>query len=55
MEYCFLDKVNSPTDLKKLSDADILKYIEEVRAFLIETVENQRLQLRELKVKGGAE
>ena len=39
MEYKFLDWVNSPNDLKKLSSEEISAYCAEARDFLIENVE----------------
>ncbi len=40
MIYKLLDKVNSPEDLRKISDKDIPALAEEMRAFITESVEN---------------
>ena len=39
MEYKFLDSINSPDDLKKLSREDVPAFCKEARDFLIENVE----------------
>ncbi len=39
MDYTLLEKINSPTDLKELSDAELSCLCEEIRAFLIDAVE----------------
>ena len=41
MNYRFLDKIDSPEDLKKIDNADIPMLCDEIRDFLIENVERQ--------------
>ena len=38
-EYKYLDRINSPADLKKMQEEDIIPLAEEIRHFLIEKVE----------------
>lgn len=38
MSYTYLDKINSPDDLKKLSEEALLVLCEELRSFLIESI-----------------
>ncbi len=39
MEYKYLDKINSPSDVKALSQNEVPQLCEEIRAFLVENVE----------------
>ena len=41
MSYEFLDKINSPDDIKKIESKKIPALCEEIRAFLVENVEKQ--------------
>ena len=41
MNYELLDKINSPSDVKKISNKDIPRLCEEIRSFLIENVGKQ--------------
>ena len=38
-EYKYLDKINSPADIKDLREDEILSLADEIRSFLIEKVE----------------
>ena len=41
MDYKFLEKVNSPEDIKKIESADIPELCSEMRSFLVENVERK--------------
>ena len=40
LEYKYLNKINSPADLKKLQEDEIAPLASEIRDFLVEKVEN---------------